>query len=141
MKNKERIYGGEISWLESSIMYHEINNNGLQSLDGINSELDKTKYNIDRMINMMQGNKVFLVTDLRSLKNNIPKVSRDYSEKMLNPHLITCAVIMKSSLSRIFGNLLLSFNKKNGITIKLFSDVDAALTWSRAQKEALVSSY
>lgn len=135
MKIKESIYNGEISWLDSeaSIMYHEINDNGLQTLEGINSKLDKTKHNIGRMINMMQDEKVFLITDLRKLKSNIPKASRDYSEKMLNPHLHTCAVIMKSSISRIFGNLLFSFNKKGSVKIKLFSDLDSALAWSREQ--------
>ncbi len=96
--------------------------------------LERTKYNVDRMVELIGAEKVCLMTDIRQLKGNIPKASRDYSEQAFRGKIIAFAVLVKSGLSKIFGNMLMGFNKSDA-PMKLFTNEEKAIAWLKAQRD------
>lgn len=89
---------------------------------------------MDLMVDFLEEDKIFLITDLRELKTSVPKRARDHILYQLSRHVLASAIITKSILSKIIVNLAISFKKSN-YPRKLFSDDPQALEWLRELKQ------
>ncbi|MCH2042943.1 MAG: hypothetical protein MK212_02290 [Saprospiraceae bacterium] len=96
--------------------------------------LDTAAEDMENFIKFLGGKKVYLISDLRSIKKAIPKKIRDYLINALSNHLLGSAILVKSDISKIVVNLALAF-KQSKYPRRLFSDDQPALEWLQKLKQ------
>ncbi|MCH2042942.1 MAG: hypothetical protein MK212_02285 [Saprospiraceae bacterium] len=89
---------------------------------------DAVVEDMEKFVEFIDRQTIYLITDLRKVKKAIPKKTRDYIINSLSSYILGSAILVQSNLSKIIVNLALSF-KQSAYPRKLFSDDQAALEW------------
>lgn len=102
---------------------------------GINAvhQLEDAKESLEAIERLAQGEKVYLLLDLRKLRRGITREARQhYSGPEAERLLVALAMVVGSPLTRLVGNLFIGLNRPREPT-RLFTSEAEARTWLLGQ--------
>jgi len=126
---KERIsleVGGYIGHIEERVLLICIERDKKPVLTPTDSKII-----VDKLIQLLDGKKGVLISDVRNLNYPISKTARAYISDTIEPHIYASAIVVQSGASKILGNILLSFAKKK-FSRKIFTKYEDALQWAKS---------
>lgn len=94
--------------------------------------LDIAKAFVNERIELTGGKDVLLIADCRNMKS-ITKDARNYLAKDGEKGVTACAIVVKSTMSKVIANFFLSINTPK-IPIQTFTEEKIALTWINLYK-------
>lgn len=87
------------------------------------------KFIRDAIKQLKDTEKVGIIFDIRKLKKTVPKNVRDTITEEIKAVLYGTVILTESSLTKIIGNIALSFAKKTDYPRKIFNSKEDAIVW------------